>query len=155
MSVLMLDPHGDDLCLFGAFTAIREHAHILVTHATVPEDEIAAAFAALGVSFEIGTNPSDSFDRVIPPAWQQYGHEGHNAVAEATYSKFPATPSLSGYLTYAPRGQRSRDGVEVKPEPEWIARKLAALACFRSQIADPKTRPWFFDLLDLREWIVP
>ena len=153
MKTLMLDPHGDDVALFGAFTAIRENATVHVVNPTVPVEEINAAYRALGLGLSIGKVLPSGFDRVIPPAWQQEGHHEHNTVAELAYATWPATPPLSGYLTYAPRGRRSREGAEVKPEADWIARKLAALACFRSQIAQDSTRPWFFELLDLREYV--
>lgn len=78
------------------------------------------------------------------------GHEQHNAVGLLAQDVFG--DRVTHYLTYV-RGERSRYGVEVPPPTgHEIARKLRALSCYESQITDPLSRPWFFELLDMREW---
>ncbi len=148
MPTLLLDPHGDDCVLFASYLCLREKPHVVVCIPTVPEDEIGAAMEVLGCTWEIGGSVREA-RRVIAPAFHPEGHKEHN------YVSLMASASLGEvvdfYLTYAPRGQRSH-GTEVSPEPWMIARKLRALSCFESQIEQASTRPWFYDLLDMREW---
>jgi LmbE family N-acetylglucosaminyl deacetylase len=88
---------------------------------------------------------------VFAPAVEEHGHEQHNTVGRLAQDVFGER--VTYYPTYAPRGQRSRTGVEVPPPTAHeIALKLRALSCYESQITNPATRPWFFELLDLREW---
>lgn len=90
-------------------------------------------------------------DVVIAPSFEDGGHEQHNAVAEAATAVFGG--NVIHYLTNTRHGGRSTDGTEVElDDPEWISLKLQALACYRSQMRVPNCRPWFYDLLDLREW---
>ena len=90
-------------------------------------------------------------ENVFAPAIETEGQEQHNAVGLLAQDVFG--DRVTPYLTYAPRGERSRYGVEVPPPTAHeIAVKLRALACYGSQITNPHTRPWFFELLDLREW---
>lgn len=90
-------------------------------------------------------------DTVIAPAYEDGGQAQHNAVAQAATDVFGSR--VIRYLTYT-RDGRSKDGTLVDPdEPEWIALKLQALACYRSQLRVPNCRPWFYDQLDIREWL--
>ena len=91
--------------------------------------------------------------RVFAPAVNSLGHEQHNGFGRIARDVFGGL--VQPYLTYAPRGKRERvDGdLEIKPTTDEISRKLRALAAYKSQIENPATRPWFFDLLDLREWL--
>lgn len=91
------------------------------------------------------------FDHVFAPAVERDGHVEHNRVGKAALEVF-GEDRVTSYLTYTRTGGRSRDGREVPYEPEWIARKLCALAAYRSQHAHPARAPWFVDLIDLREW---
>ena len=83
-------------------------------------------------------------ERVFAPAFEVGGHDHHNAIAEIAADVFgPAR--ITSYLTYV-RGNGGRsEGDAVVPEPEWIALKHRALACFESQIREPTTRPWFME----------
>ena len=105
------------------------------------------------------------------PAFEEGGHEQHNLVAFAC-NAFEGTCNVHRYLTYTRAGGKSRDlhyrchlpgcvaihlgpAVEVPPPSgEAIARKLRALACFKSQMQlDPRlgTAEWFYGN-DLREY---
>lgn len=159
MNAILLDPHGDDACLFAAYTCLREKPLVVVTHRTVPSEEIRAAMDVLGLDWEIwpslleGLRSVTEDVRVFLPAIYEDGHEEHNFVGRRAQEMF-APGHLTSYLTYAPRGYRQREGTEVVPEPWMIARKLKALSCFESQIENPATRPWFTSpLLDTREWL--
>jgi hypothetical protein len=147
---LLVDPHGDDSVLFACYMLLRERPHVLVTHRSVPRQEIRAALTILGCSWSEGQTIWAEPSLLIHPAYEDEGHAEHNRVAELA-SELPA-PKVA-YLTYAPRGVRSHLGQEIIPTPREIALKLRALACFESQIANPLTRPWFYDLLDMREWV--
>lgn len=89
-------------------------------------------------------------DQVFAPEFEVGGHDHHNAVAEIAAKVFGSDRIVS-YLTYVRGSARSDWATEVMPEPDWIARKHRALACFESQIREPSTRPWFMD--SLREWV--
>lgn len=179
MSTILLAPHGDDETLFAAYTCMRTRAHVIVcTHDRDPDvratrsREVTSALTILGCSnhvwpiSELELNPETAKlwlqgwdapkggfppQQVYAPAIHPEGHEQHNLIGELAREVFG--DRVVHYLTYAPRGQRQRDGEEVVPTSEEIARKLRALACYRTQIENPATRPWFFELLDLREWV--
>ncbi len=91
--------------------------------------------------------------KVYAPAIHSEGHEQHNLIGELAVEVFGHTDKLVQYCTYAPRGQRQKGETEVIPTSDEIALKFCALACYRSQIEHPATRPWFHELLDPREWL--
>lgn len=180
MSSLLLAPHGDDEVLFAAFTCIRERPHVIVcTQDDDPEVrgprsyETTCAITTLGCShhewpmspknfdleqartwLKLWDSPRHSTvpDKVYAPAVSEEGHEDHNLIGSLAVEVFGPARVIP-YLTYGPRGQRQREGMEIVPTPAEIQRKLKALACYRTQIENAMTRPWFFDLLDLREWL--
>lgn len=161
MTALLLDPHGDDAVLFAAYTCLRFRPLIIVTHRTVPFEEVHEGAYRLGCQVISIAETSDraehlrslygEADKVYAPAYATNGHEEHNEVAGLAATVYG--PGTSSYLTYAPRGERQRDGFEVKPTPDEIRHKLFALAAFPSQIEQESTRPWFYELLDMREWV--
>lgn len=89
-------------------------------------------------------------DVVIAPAFEEGGHEDHNAVARIV-------DGLDGdfvpvrYLTYKRGHDRSTDGREIVPSAAEKAAKLAALRCYQSQMDHPPTAPWFG--VDQREFV--
>jgi hypothetical protein len=127
MSVLILDPHGDDCVLFAAFTAMRERAYVQVVNPTVPVTEIGRAFLALDLVW-LADDDEREFDVVYAPAYHADGHEGHNEVSFGALEEWGRS-KVRFYETYAP------------------------LSCFESQIEQESTRPWFTTLLDVREWL--
>jgi LmbE family N-acetylglucosaminyl deacetylase len=167
---LLIAPHADDETLYAAYTCLREKPHVIVCTYRDSGEELLAAMEVLGCDFtqlvfaegalshhplrhwlklerEFGTDP----EVVYAPNYHDDGHWEHNIAALAARDVFGSR--VRSYLTYAPRGRRQREGTEVKPEPWMIARKLAALACYASQIEQESTRPWFYDLLDMKEWV--
>ena len=94
------------------------------------------------------------------PEFERNGHDGTSQerfgvlqldiIREMALDVFGPERVL-GYLTYTRWNGRSTWGEEVAPEAAWIAAKHRALACYRSQIAEPSTRPWFMD--DMREYV--
>jgi len=169
---LLLAPHADDETLFASYLAQRYAAHICVVYDEGREVELNHATTWLGCSYHQMPIPKgsdeeyveafliglrdpagqDDWDRIIAPDVEDYGHEEHNLVGRLALTVFQDIEIIR-YRTYSPRGTRSH-GTPVKPDrPEWIARKLAALSCYRTQIEDPSTQPWFYDLLDMREWV--
>lgn len=89
-------------------------------------------------------------EQVFAPAFEAGGHDDHNAIAKVAADVF-GPDRIVAYLTYRRGSARSDWGAEVEPEPDWIALKHRALACFVSQIREPTTRPWFME--GLREWV--
>lgn len=179
MATLVLAPHGDDETLFASYICQRNRAHVIVcTQDANPEIrqqrsfETNAAISELGCSHQEWPMPASAFDydqakrwlevwastahvaeipdKVYAPAISPEGHEQHNEVGHLAIQVFG--DSVIPYMTYAPRGQR-QTGVEVIPTPTEIQRKLRALACYGSQIGNHLTRPWFYELLDMREWL--
>lgn len=181
MTVVLFQPHSDDAALFAAYACVRENPVVVTVlrserQATAGVDhdtrelEDRCAFAELGVTaYEQWPYSDASPDwgavvnamrllderltphRVFAPAPEQDGHDQHNQVGELARQVFG--DRLIGYLTYVRGCGHSTGGVEVPCEPDWVARKLRALACYRSQIWEPSTRPWFVELLDVREWV--
>ena len=167
MRVLLLAPHADDETLFAAYSCLRENPYIVCCFNQDRAPEFTVATSALNcrattiglpgykadfleLARHLGAAYAN-YDRVYAPKWEPDGHEDHNLVADV--AKHVYGDRVVSYLTYAPRGERSRDGVEVPDVSAWeIAAKLRALSAYVSQIADPATRPWFTSLLDLREW---
>lgn len=182
MRTLLVAPHADDESLFAAYLAQRYAAHVVVVFDEGRETELAQATAWLGCTYEqwhfdparpdwaaIATRltAQEGYELVLapavigeqngfpdpaqppPPRWGvlQHDHIGHLAT-EAFGERVRA------YCLYTRWHGRHEGREESFPEqPEHVARKLAALSCYRSQIADPATGPWFYSLLDMREWI--
>ena len=169
---LLIAPHADDETLFASYLAQRHAAVVAVIYDEGRSDELGMATAWLGCDYvqlaarkgmgeeETETyvnglrDPSgqDDWERVIAPAEEAAGHEEHNIVARVAGEVFSDVPIIR-YTTYAPRGQRTKGREEIEPTWAQIRRKLAALSCYATQIEDTATRPWFFDLLDMREWV--
>lgn len=179
---LLIAPHGDDETLFAAYTCMRERPHIIVcTRDADPEvgevrsRETATAIQILGCSHQEWQMSAANIDwnwareqmalwldpernaaevqKVYAPAVNALGHEQHNGFGRIAQDIFG--DRVQPYLTYAPRGKRERvnGDLEIKPTTDEISRKLRAMAAYKSQIENPATRPWFFELLDLREWL--
>jgi LmbE family N-acetylglucosaminyl deacetylase len=176
---ILLSPHGDDETLFAAYTCLREKPHVIICTQDADQEvrrertlETAAALEILGCthhewvmsadkpdwdkariwlsSWDSSSLVASTADRVYAPAVHPDGHEQHNVVGELAREIFG--DRVVSYMTYAPRGQRHIEGREIIPTTHEIRCKLMALACYRTQIENPSTRPWFFELLDLREW---
>lgn len=183
---LFLSPHNDDETLFGAFTIMRERPVVCVVFDSyvqpargVPgcsvemrREETFRAIQELngkGLWFiglrddQICTKEAlvielaERFplaEQVWAPAFAINGHDQHNLVAEAADVVFPG--KVTHYQTYTSYG-KSRNGAEVLPRSgEDIARKLRALACYRSQLAmDARLGCWPHFMNDLREYVLP
>jgi LmbE family N-acetylglucosaminyl deacetylase len=180
MTAVLFAPHNDDEVLWSGMLAQHHRAHIIVVlRSQVQQDrglgitaqrrecETAAAVQELGLTFEQwpyrDSDPDwDAVtaamraldDRLAPevvlaPAVELGGHEQHSKVGWLAEEVFGSRVVF--FATYV-RGQ----GRTVTQQPfvgtaEQIARKLRALACFRSQIAEPSTQPWFLD--GVGEWL--
>ena len=172
MRTLLIAPHADDETLFAAYLAQRYAAHVAVVYDEGREQELSLATTWLGCAYSQGgvrkgasgdevealliglRDPSgaDDWDLVLAPAVSEVGHEEHNLVGERCAVMFYDVPII-WYSTYAPRAHRMKGEESFPEDPGHVARKLAALSCYRSQIADPASGPWFYSLLDMREWI--
>jgi LmbE family N-acetylglucosaminyl deacetylase len=176
---IILAPHGSDETLFVAYTCMRVRAHVIVcsqdadqTIRTQRSLETAEAITILGCSHHEIPMPADQMDwdklreklepwnsaalvaatpdHVYAPAAHPEGDEHHNKVAEIASEVFGG--KTVPYLTHTAH-KRLEGAREVIPTPDEIHRKLRAVSCYRSQIEGPTTRRWFFDLLDMREWL--
>lgn len=96
-------------------------------------------------------------EHIFAPAWEENGHEQHNAVATAATALVqrwdggrPPVLKQTRYLTYTRHNGKSRSGMPVPATPEMIRRKHLAMACYKSQIDNPSTREWF--MKDIEEY---
>lgn len=89
-------------------------------------------------------------DVVIAPAYEDGGHEDHNAIANIC-SGLEGDHELVRYLTYMRGHGRSESEHEVVPTFAERAQKAAALRCYGSQRKHPPTAPWFGE--DQREFL--
>jgi LmbE family N-acetylglucosaminyl deacetylase len=180
VSSLLLSPHNDDAELFACWTLLREQPHVIVCLRSMVQEkhrsakvtwqererETQAAMDILGISWtqlpvpddkpnweqiELYLNEQSSVGHVYAPAWEPKGHPDHNMVARLADELFGAD-KVTHYMTYQAGTGHSESENEVPYEPEWLALKMQALACYRSQMREPSCRPWFSSLLELREW---
>lgn len=177
---VLLEPHSDDGVLFSCFNLIRYQPLLITVLASVKQDrlgvsqimresETVEACVELGLpDFRQWLYPDDDPDwdaveaamRVVndleqpeivfAPAVEDGGHEQHSAVGEIAVRVFGNR--VLSYCTYRRGSLRTRTEHEVPFEPEWVALKLRAMACYRSQIGLSQTLPWFIDDT-LREWL--
>lgn len=87
--------------------------------------------------------PGAPLEHVYIPANELNGHEQHNLCAFLCgdpISKTVSNPSVTQYLTYTRDGGKSTSGKPVPIERgDWIASKLQALSCYKSQMnLDPR-----------------
>lgn len=173
MTAVLLAPHGDDETLFAAYTCMREKLHVIVCSQDAEPGvraerslETARAIGVLGCSHHEWPIPANArpdlramkswlsgwatVDRVYAPAVDPAGQPDHNLIGELARQVFG--DRVVAYTTYAPRGQRQHGSLEVVPTAAEIQRKLLALSCYSTQIENRLTRPWFYNLLDMREW---
>lgn len=160
MKSLLIAPHNDDETLFAAFHCLSAHPHVIIVlrsqvqewrygiTAATREAETLQAMEVLGCAWEQWNHLDDDpdwalierkliewrdvfdCDRVFAPAAQLNGHAHHNAIADIAARVFDSR-IVTSYLTYTKAGKSV--GQPVAYEPEWVTRKLAALACYRSQ----------------------
>lgn len=183
MNALLLAPHSDDEALFACYLCLAFKPHIVIctvsqaqeSYGVSAEERASESLAVadlLGCActqldfldtdrgairkpligwLELHRAHSEEYDVVFAPAVEEGGNEQHSAVGEAADEVYGEI--VVHYLTYTSDG-RSRSDTESEPrDPDWIGIKLEALSRYRSQLRVPNCRPWFFDLLDLREWL--
>lgn len=178
MTAVLLSPHNDDETLFAAYSCLMHQPRVVVClypdlqerrggpPASVRIAETEAAMAILGCLWtqwafsEAETVPyntleiwmrelRESYDTVIAPAIENGGHAHHNLIGSLALEVWGGS-NIYPYTTYRRGFGRTVGERPIEPLPEWIAKKHEALACYRSQIALPDTRPWFTEALD--EW---
>jgi LmbE family N-acetylglucosaminyl deacetylase len=170
---LFISPHNDDETLFGSFLIQRERPLVLVVFDSYVQfargtgiminqrrKETESAMQILGASVKFMSHRDDRPDwcgiretlqyfgepeMVYAPCPEPDGHEQHNILGDMCPALFP---HVTHYMTYTKAGKST--GVPVKPEPQWITKKLMALSCYESQIGLANTREHF--LRDLREY---
>lgn len=168
MTHLLLSPHADDETLFAAYTCIRERPQIVVVFQdpdprlrAIRQQEAMCAAERMGCpwpktwpSFIEGQKQSRSTERqlrehleskagaetVWAPAPLLGGHEEHTLVGQAAREVFG--DRVRYYHTYR-RGEGRTIGELVPYEPEWVAIKMEAMACYSSQIRIADRQGWF------------
>lgn len=99
----------------------------------------------------------EAFDTIYAPAFEEGGHEQHNQVHIAAALlvdelKTERLVEFTRYTTYVRgQGKTTTERPVAIADPEWIARKHRALACYRSQLRpELGCQPWFIS--DLAEY---
>lgn len=156
MSAVFLSPHCDDEVLFGTFSLLREKPVVVVVYDCGPEREAEtnAAMGILGCRVEhwrvqLGQRKDSLAARILglpscdvyAPLPEDGGQPQHNHVGEAALAVL-RSDQVTQYLTYTEAG-KSTHGLPVPYEPEWVASKLRALACYPSQSGHPSHAPHF------------
>jgi LmbE family N-acetylglucosaminyl deacetylase len=168
------EPHSDDAALFAAFTTMEHHAHVvtvLESHVQAARGtgitqqqrvgENAAAMRELGLTFDQWPYRDDRPDwpavevamraiddrlkpeTVLAPMVELGAHEQHIQVGHLAEKVFGGR--IVFYMTYVRGHGRTVTERPVVGTPDQVARKLRALACYRSQIGEPSCRSWFLD----------
>lgn len=165
---LLFSPHNDDETLFAAYTIIRYRPRVVVCFsrvrrkrgsdygdAVVRERESRLAMKILGArGFEQWDSErlEDVVDKMrrcreqLAPeqVWapsRETSHPEHVAVAAAAELVF--YDRLTTYHTYNEAGRVQTGGLRVPREPEWIHRKLRALAEYKTQACHPRACVFF------------
>lgn len=162
---IVISPHCDDESLFCAWTLLREKPLVVIVydgHVQAARGlgvrwderraETRAACAILGCSSirYLGISDADptvdvwevrraingildnhrGVSEIYAPAIEERGHVQHNLVGAAVEGQ-----NVVRYLTYTDQG-KSTNGREVPIlSPDWIEKKLRALACYKSQFS--------------------
>lgn len=176
-STVLLSPHNDDAVLFSTWNLLRHRPHVVTVFLSVKQkaygitaakrqDEDLAAFRILGVRSwkqlpHLDSQPlpptwldelAGEYEFCIAPAVEGGGHEQHNEVGRAALDAFGAERTIR-YLTYRRHHGKSDWGREVPYEPAWVALKLQALACYRTQIETVAAGCTPHFAADLREYV--
>lgn len=176
MRTLLLSPHHDDETLFAAFTIIRERPDVAIVYGATDvrfgssidrQRETSEATTILGANsvtfFELDL-PMDEklravlrsyddglYEQIYAPSWC-CTHRDHRQLARAAADVFRGR--LTAYHTYEHRpplaAARVRSDTPVAYEPEWVHRKLNALARYQTQASHPLICSLFLD--DQREY---
>jgi LmbE family N-acetylglucosaminyl deacetylase len=176
---LLLAPHQDDETLFASFLILRRQPEIIVCYRSVLQEangisaeereaEMQAALVHLGcdgftqwpwgddelhadeIEEDLWATLDQEFEEVFAPARGSQGNEQHNLIADLA-DKVYGRKNVTHYTTYRVGGERDTLGTEVEFEPDWIALKLRALACYRSQMRAGPARMWLD--FGLREYV--
>lgn len=93
------------------------------------------------------------YDRVYAPApYEEGGHPHHDMIGQIALDVFRDEAEVTLYHSYR-NGRGREEGTPVPVEdPDWIRRKLLALACYGSQIRLENTGHHFAQAL--KEWYV-
>jgi len=178
---ILFAPHNDDETLFASFLCLRHRPVVVVCYRSKVQEangitaderqaETSCAVAHLGVpawhqwpwhDSELNADGiegnmwgmldpmSDDKPLVFAPAWHAKGHPQHNLVADLADMVF-GKEHVIHYTTYLLGGPR-HVAKEVIFDPAWIAPKLSALACYRSQTERGPNRMWLD--FGLREYV--
>lgn len=177
MTAILFQPHSDDCTLFSAYNALLYKPKVITVLSSVKQlaqgieqttrlTEDLLAMSILGCELEQWPEPdvdpdweavtsmmrhlneTEQIERVFAPAVEDGGHDQHSMIGVLAGRIFDGR--VTHYMTYI-RGHGKSEGRQVIPEPEWIWLKLQALACYKSQIQEPSTRPWFTG--DIKEYV--
>ena len=167
---ILISPHNDDETLFCSWTILREKPLVVIVTDSARQAskgitaeqrraETKAAMDILGVEVRFLGIPDNKLElaplwaAVLPeaehiwiPAYEEGGNVDHNVIATSQFLQNLAPHTH--YMTYTNRGKSV--GVPVPYEREWVALKLKAMACYRSQILEPSCSEHF--IRDLREY---
>lgn len=180
MTTVLFEPHHDDCCAFGLYSALRDQAFVITVlgNARVQEQygisaatrslEGQLAMDSLGLEYTewpfVDTTPEwdkagykmqnlDGGRMDIEKVWAPLEEEGgHDQHNEVgLLAREVFGDRCHFYATYRRGCGRTHTHREVIPEPEWFATKFKAMSFYASQINLANCRPWFSDWD--REWV--
>lgn len=174
---LAIVPHQDDDSLFLAFTLMREKPLVLfVTDSYIQaqrgdgitaqqrNEEALKAMEILGCASCFASLPDTQlnredlfslfrrfygFEKIYAPMPYENGNPHHSMIGEVAKEVWPEAIQ---YATYTRTNLWMNGKTEIIPTKEELALKQKALACYRSQIILPSTRPHFIAVLGKSEW---
>lgn len=172
MRSLFLSPHSDDETLFGAFTILKHRPQVYICFPSVSDyGKTAERFAEteracrhLGASasvlaWRLGLDDALKVaDDIAQPeiVWAPNvgaSHPDHRDLSFAAHRVFK--DRVRHYDTYVLEADGTPRKVRTLPpapidDPEWVHAKLAALACYRSQLTHPRAYQFF--MADMHEF---
>jgi LmbE family N-acetylglucosaminyl deacetylase len=177
-NVIFISPHNDDEALFGAFTLIRQKPLVVVvtdSHIQPNRGDVgcdaetrrqetieAMKIAGCPVVF-LGIKDTELTEEILrerlkpfnpetvyAPAIQG-GNFQHDIVGKVAKELFGA--SCKFYTTYTKTELYTEGTVEIKPQHNELEIKDKMLACYKSQLALPSTKPHFDAVRGRSEWL--
>jgi len=157
--VVLRDPQNPDVRERETAAAMMQLGHVYWEQWPFPSDVppwpgIEQEIANLARAFDIVYAPAYNFvenghkEGVMPPSG--WGVLQHDTIGWFAHQRLGER--YRPYCLYTRWNGRQR-GTEVVPEhPSHVARKLRALACYESQIAQESTREWFLNE-PIREYV--
>lgn len=178
---LFLAPHDDDQILFGCFILMREKPLTIICTdsyiqsnrgenitAEIRANENIEAMKILNLPFiRLGCRDDIiddwairnalkkfvGFEEIYAPSGEQHGNKDHDLIGKVAKEVFG--DKVKQYSTYAKGEWFTKGNMEIIPTQEEAFLKGRVLACYKSQISLPATKPHFDEVIKGgSEWLI-